>query len=176
MLEIALIIPASNEWIIEIYNSLCDAGPALVHHWWGYQCVSCIGGVWTHGVLCITGESGKYRRGPNAVLLLGQRRRRWATIKPALSEHVVFALCISYIWLSPSYTQSYIDIPYLGNILPDINIYLQIMTPQQLHTVFINMIMIPDRYKLVKQSYSLTMPYFKQSYSLTCRISSNPIR
>ena len=31
------------------------------------------------------------RRDPNAGLLLGQRRRRWNTIHPALAKHIVFA-------------------------------------------------------------------------------------
>ena len=31
------------------------------------------------------------KHSPNAGLMLGQHRRRWANIEPALGEHLVFA-------------------------------------------------------------------------------------
>ena len=41
---------------------------------------------------------------PNAGLMLGQRRRRWPGIKPALGEHLVFAGIVLYTFFDPAFT------------------------------------------------------------------------
>ena len=64
------------EWIL---TSTGDAGPTFNRHWVGV------------GLHCHTRSPVNTRLWTSAGFMLGQRRRRWARIEPALGQRLVFA-------------------------------------------------------------------------------------
>ena len=64
------------EWILA---STGDAGPTFTRNWVGV------------GLHCLTRSPANTRRWTSAGFMLGQCRRRWARIRPALGQRLVFA-------------------------------------------------------------------------------------
>ena len=79
------------EWILA---STSDASSTFNRHWVGV------------GLHCLTRSPANTRRLTSAGFMLGQRRRRWSRIGPALSQCLVFAgsvgrlhLCFVHHWV-----------------------------------------------------------------------------